>query len=98
MDRGEIDMFESMEALLAMYSHACDESVKSARRARIRHQWAADGQDCVFDGWFEEEEKAALAKLKEVQFWAGFEEFSDDEGGEGEVSVERQDNDRKRGT
>ena len=79
MDRGEIDVYESMKAGLTIYSRALDESSMSARRARIRRQWEAKGQDWVIDEEFEEEEKAALATLKEARFMAGFQEFSDDE-------------------
>lgn len=80
VDRGEMDMYESLEAGLTLYSRALDESSMSARRARIRRQWEAEGQDWVIDKGFEREEKRALATLKEARFMAGFQEFSDDEG------------------
>lgn len=82
IDRGEIDMYESTKACLTIYSRALDESSMLARRARIRRQWEAEGQDWVIDKGFEEEEKVALATLKEARFMAGFQDFSDDEGEE----------------
>ena len=82
VDRGEMDMYESMKVGLTLYSRALDKSSMSARRARIRRQWEAEGQDWVIDEEFEEEEKAALATLKEARFMAGFQEFSDDKGEE----------------
>lgn len=78
-----------MEAGLAMYSRALDVSRKSARRARIRRQWTAEGQSCVFDEDFEGEEKAALKKLKEVEFWASWADISDDEREEEAESASR---------
>lgn len=92
MDRGEADMFETMKATLAVAARAFEKSRDSARRARIRRQWEADGQDCAFDSEFEEEEQAALGTLKNAQTFANFLEFSDDER-KAETEEEHEDDD-----
>ena len=79
MDRGEADRSETMKALIVIGARSFDESRTSARRARIRRQWEAEGQECVFDEEFKEEEEAALEAVKEAQVSANFFEYSDDE-------------------
>lgn len=63
VDRGEVDRFDSLKASLELYM-----------RTRIRRQWEAEGQDCVFDGvfQFQREERAALETLNQANFTAGF--------------------------
>ena len=68
-----------MSALIEITVRSFDESRTSARRARIRRQWEAEGQDCVFDEGFKEEEEAALGAVKEMQLSANYFDYSDDE-------------------
>ncbi len=89
VDRGEIHGFESLKAAMTFYMRAFDKGKKLARRARIRRQWEAEGQDGVFDEDFERGERAALGMLKEVAFANNFLEFSDDEMEEAAESVSR---------
>ncbi len=79
MDRGEIDWSQAMEATGAIVGQAFTESRKSARRARMRHQWKAEGNYSLFDEDFGENEGAALEALKKTEFFASFRDLSDEE-------------------
>lgn len=89
VERGELDRFESLKAAMTFYMRALDKGKKLARRARIRRQWEAKGQDGVFDEYFKRQERAVLATLKEVAVANNFLEFSDDEVEEAAESVSR---------
>ena len=45
MDQGEGEMSETLEAYMAIAVRLLVQSKKSARRACIRRQWEAEGQD-----------------------------------------------------
>ncbi|KAL9065882.1 MAG: hypothetical protein Q9161_007935 [Pseudevernia consocians] len=79
VDRGEADRSETMSALIGITVGSFDESRTYARRARIRRQWEAEGQDCAFDEGFKEEEEAALGAVKEMQLSANYFAYSDEE-------------------
>lgn len=76
--RGKVDKFDDTKATLEVFARACFESKKFARRARIRRQWEAEGQDRVFNE-FQLEEKAALITLKQANIFARLRELGDDE-------------------
>jgi hypothetical protein len=79
---GRLDIVESMKQMLTKYGDETDNARKLARRVRIRRQYERDGyNDWQPKAWAAEEEDEINKGLKEAIFFASFQEFSDEEGG-----------------
>jgi hypothetical protein len=81
VERGEIDMIAVLEKAVHTFADGSEDAKMIARRARIRRQYKEKGWE---EPGFEDkgelaEEKAILKTLKESEFYAGFEKYSDDE-------------------
>ena len=55
--RGEIDEWDANDIV----------TFRLARRARIKRQWEAIGQECDFDEDFEEDEEEAQEAVRDIQ-------------------------------
>jgi hypothetical protein len=81
MERGEIGMMALMMKAVHTFADGSDEAKKVARRARVTRQYKEIGLDIEFEDEDEiAEERAILKGLKDMEFSAGFEEYSDDDG------------------
>ncbi|KAL9638213.1 MAG: hypothetical protein Q9164_001690 [Protoblastenia rupestris] len=79
LDVGEIDMSKAIENSVKMLARAMDESCQLVRRQQVHRQLKACGKDSVSEDWLKEHEQDALAKLKDIRFYASFADDSNDE-------------------
>jgi hypothetical protein len=80
MERGETEMMAVMMKAVPTFADGSDEAKKIARRARIARQCKKKGSETEFEDEEEiAEEQAILKGLKDMEFSAGLEEYSDDE-------------------
>jgi hypothetical protein len=90
MARGEINMIAVLDKALNSFADGAEDAKMAARRARIRQQYKEKGWE---EPDFEDEgvladEKSILKRLKDTEYHAGFDTYSDDGGDPDEAEDE----------
>jgi len=89
VERGEVDMADSMEQAIKLFTDETDNVRRDARRARTKQQYLEKhGVQWKLSDIDKHAERRILQRLKSKRFAASMEEYSDDEEDVGEDEMD----------